>query len=292
MIDKNTVLAARRADLEQYLRGKGRVLKKEGRQFRVEKHSGLVVSGNKWYSHTLLKGGNALDYMMFIEGIGFREAVRALTGISQVPENTSGMAVESRTPDIPERNTNNMVALTYLIGSRGIASEIILPLFSSGRIYQSAIYNNVVFTGIDNEGFIRYIMQRSTIPGNTLKFESFGSDKRFSFSLAGSSDLLMVFESPTDLLSFMSFKHRLSDENPHMLSLGGVSDIALEAYLNRMPGIRYILLMLDNDRAGHAACLQLHDKYSSRGYQMQEYLPEGKDWNLELLKVTGKKGTV
>ena len=63
-MDKELILKARRANIEKYLKGKGEILLKEGRQYRVKKHPGLVVSENKWYSHVLSKGGNTLDYLV------------------------------------------------------------------------------------------------------------------------------------------------------------------------------------------------------------------------------------
>ena len=68
-MDKDLILQARRASIEEYLKSIGKTLLKQGKQYRVANQSGLVVSGNKWYSHTMQKGGNSLDYLVEIEGI-------------------------------------------------------------------------------------------------------------------------------------------------------------------------------------------------------------------------------
>jgi hypothetical protein len=65
-MDKGLIIQARRASVEEYLTNRGEVLLKDGKQYRVANHSGLVISGNRWYSHTLLKGGNTLDYLIDI----------------------------------------------------------------------------------------------------------------------------------------------------------------------------------------------------------------------------------
>lgn len=281
-MDKDLIVRARRADLVEYLRGRGYALLKEGGQYRVKKHSGLVVSGNRWYSHTRLKGGNSLDYLIEIECMEFKKAVEVLSHGSIVPVElpTTGRAGQVA---VPQRNPDDKRAISYLVKTRGISAEVIIPLLKEGRIYEAANTHNVVFTGIDSIDTIRYVMQRSTISGSRLKFESKGSDKRFSFSLKGQSDTLLAFESPVDLLSFISLKPGYAYDHPHLLSLGGVSDIALEAYIERTPGINCILFLLDNDRAGHEAYLQLHDKYSATGFHVLKYFPEEKDWNQQLL---------
>ncbi len=279
-MEKGLISRVRRANLEEYLKGRGESLLKEGKQYRVKKHSGLIISGNMWYSHTLSIGGNALDYLIKIEGMEFKKAVEALSHVSMVP---SGLHDIDSQVEVPQRNADDRRAMAYLVKTRGITAGVILPLLKEGRIYEAAGTHNVVFTGIDSIGTVRYVMQRSTISGSSLKFESEHSDKRFSFSLKGQSDTLMVFESPVDLLSFLSLNPGIMYDHPHMLSLGGVSDIALEAYIERTCGIKFIVFHLDNDRVGHEAYLQFRDKYSTRGFHVFSHFPEEKDWNQQLL---------
>lgn len=217
-MDKDLIVRARRANLEEYLRGLGEPLLKEGRQYRVERKSGLVVSGNKWYSHTLLKGGNSLDYLIEMECMEFKKAVETLSHVTTAPSALPD-AAKTLHVAIPQRNPDDKRAIAYLVKTRGITAKLIIPLLKKGRIYEAAKNHNVVFTGIDSNGIIKYVMQRSTISGSSLKFESQDSDKRFSFSLKGQSDTLMVFESPIDLLSFISLKPEITHTHPHLLSL-------------------------------------------------------------------------
>lgn len=281
-MDRDLIVRARRASLEEYLRGRGELLFKEGRQYRVKKHSGLVISANRWYSHTLSKGGNTLDYLIEVEGMEFKKAVGVLSHCSISPVGLADMAGCSQVI-IPQRNADDKRVMAYLVKTRGITMGVILPLLKEGRIYEAARTSNVVFTGIDSTGTIRYVMQRSAMSGSSFKFESKGSDKKFSFSLTGQNDTLLVFESPVDLLSFMSLNPGFMHDRPHLLSLGGVSDIALEAYIARTSGICFIVFLLDNDGAGHEAYLQFHDKYSARGFHVFKCFPEEKDWNQQLL---------
>lgn len=285
-MDKDSISRTRRTSLEEYLRSRGEVLLKEGRQFRVKKHSGLVVSGDMWYRHTLLKGGDTIDYLIGMEGVDFKKAVGILLHGSTVPVVYSGTA-RVRQVALPKRNADDKRAMAYLTKIRGISAEVTIPLLKKGRIYEAARTHNAVFTGVDETGTIRYAMQRSTIPRSSMKLESEGSDKRFSFSLGRQSEDIYIFESVTDLLSFISLKPGIMHDRPHMLSLGGVSDIALEAYIERTSGIYFMIFCLDNDPVGSDAYLKFCDKYSHKGFHVFKWSPEEKDWNQQLLKDTG-----
>lgn len=183
----------------------------------------MVISGNKWYSHILSKVENTLDYLIEIEGIDFRRAVETLVNVG-VAAVLSKKPAGTKTVSIPERNQNDKRALAYLIKSRGIKAEIIIPLLKQGRICESAITHNYVFTGVDENNCVRYVMQRSTISESCLKFESEGSDKRYSFSLVSKSDVVCIFESPIDLLSYLQLEMRPWNPN-HICCRWAVSPI-------------------------------------------------------------------
>lgn len=281
-MNKDLIRQARSVSVEEYLKSKGETLTREGKQYRVKKHSGLVVSGNKWYNHTLLKGGNTLDYLVEMEGMDFKKAVEELT--------RGGMCIircdktpSNKTISIPVRNENDKRVMAYLVKTRGIKSDIIIPLLRQGRIYEAAGTHNLIMTGVDEDGNVRYVMQRSTLHTSSLKFESEGSNKKYSFSMKGQSDILCAFESPLDLLSYMVIQTEAMKTKPHMLSLGGVTDIAIDAYLARTPGIRKIVFGLDNDKAGHDAYESFFEKYSMKGFKVYKHFPTRKDWNLEVL---------
>jgi len=287
-MNKDLIRNARRASVEYYLKSKGEILVREGKQYRVKKYPGLVVSGNKWYSHTLLKGGNTLDYLVEMEGMDFKKAVAELSQRG-ICINHSDKPSSNKTVSIPERNENDKRAIAYLVKSRGINAEIIIPLIKQGRIYEAVGTHNLTMTGVDEDGNVRYVMQRSTLHTSSLKFESEGSDKKYSFSLKGQSDILCAFESPLDLLSYMVIQNEAMKAKPHMLSLGGVTDIAIDAYLARVPGIRKIVFGLDNDKAGHDAYEAFLEKYSMEGFKVYKHFPTQKDWNIELLCKTSSK---
>lgn len=290
-MDRDLVVQARSASIEEYLKSKGKRLHREGSQYRVLNHSGLVISGNRWYSHTLQKGGNTLDYLIEIEGVDFKKAVELLSNIGAATFQGSETEKVSRVI-IPGRNTDDKRVMAYLAKTRGISKYVIIPLLKQGRIYESAGTHNCVMTGIDSNGTIRYVMQRSTLDTSSLKYESKGSDKKYSFSLKGDSDILCVFESPIDLLSYMTLQNKAMKAKPHMLSLGGVTDIALDAYIERFPCVRNIVFALDSDNVGRKACTLFLKKYSVKGFKVYSHFPKNKDWNEELLSKNSNKNII
>lgn len=281
-MDKDLILQARRANIGEYLKSIGMTLLKEGKQYRVANQSGLVISGNKWYNHTMQKGGNSLDYLIEIEGMDFKKAVGLLSHMGAAPIHAIN-GKKAGLVFVPERNKNDKRVMAYLVKTRGVSPHVIIPLLKQGRIFEASVTHNLVMTGVDGDGKIRYVMQRSTLPTSSLKFESEGSEKKFSFSLKGQSDILCTFESPIDLLSYMSIQNDAMKSKPYMLSLGGVTDIAIDAFLLRVPGIRKIVFCLDNDKAGHDAYRSFFEKYSSKGFNVYKHFPIQKDWNLQLL---------
>ena len=160
-----------------------------------------------------------------------------------------------------------------------------MPLLKQGRIYESLGTHNCVFTGIDDNNNIKYIMQRAASPGSSLKFESQGSDKAYSFSLKGINDTVYVFESPIDLLSYRNIHTHVLIQGSHMLSLGGLTDVALKSYTERTPGIHNIIFCLDSDIAAKDAYSTLSRKYALKGFKIDCHFPEQKDWNMQLLSL-------
>ena len=284
-MDKYLIIKARRASMEEYIKSNGGVLFKEGRQYRVKGHPGLVVSDNKWYSHTQLKGGNTLDYLVKIEGVDFKRAVEILS-LSNADIVLPARTTSIKSVCIPPRYENDKRVIAYLVKSRGISPEVIIPLLKQGRIYESSCTHNCVFTGIDNNNTIKYIMQRATSPGSSLKFESLGSDKAYSFSLEGKNDTVYVFESPIDLLSYRDIHDHALIEKSHMLSLGGLTDIALLSYAGRTADICTIIFCLDSDTAAKDAYSMLSRKYALKGFKIDCHFPVQKDWNMQLLYMT------
>lgn len=143
------------------------------REFKCIEHNSLVVNGNRrrWYWNSRQVGGNnAIDYLVKIRGMNFRDAVLHLVGDR---EQTAYMPIRKAVTEkvsvskpvrfvLPEqahfpdgrRNYSNIIA--YLNKGRGIDMNIINTLIASGQIYQGVQYNGLHIVGYNDEGMAFY----------------------------------------------------------------------------------------------------------------------------------------
>lgn len=143
------------------------------REFKCIEHNSLVVNGNRrrWYWNSRQVGGNnAIDYLVKIRGMNFRDAVLHLVGDREqtaytpirkaVTENVSVskpvrfvLPEQAHFPD-GRRNYSNIIA--YLNKGRGIDMNIINTLIASGQIYQGVQYNGLHIVGYNDERMAFY----------------------------------------------------------------------------------------------------------------------------------------
>ena len=288
MIHQNTILKARNANLPKYLTAKGCKLVKEGRQFRVKGISGLVVTDNRWYDHARQRGGNTIDYLILMEGMGFKDAIAALADYYGDTNNCAcGPLPDGRHSEfrLPPKNRDNARVLSYLVDIRGISHDALSPYLENGRVYEAEGTGNCVFTGIDYDtNEVRYAFQRSSLKKSHIMFETFGSDKRYSFSIPGLSETALIFESVIDLFSYLSMEPGAVYNDAFYLSLGGLSSIALDHFVRRWNKLRNIIFCLDSDSSADEAYVRLGAKYAADGYNVSRHIPKQKDWNEQLFK--------
>ena len=103
------------------------------------------------------------------------------------------------------------------------------------------------------------------------------SDKSCGFSHRGTDNQLFVFEAAIDLLSFIQLFPKDWNKRSY-LSLGGISGVALMAFLSERPQITSVFLCLDNDQPGNEACEKLAEEIPD-GYSIIRLKPSRKDWN-------------
>ena len=143
------------------------------REFKCIEHNSLVVNGNRhrWYWNSRQVGGNnAIDYLVKIRGMNFRDAVLHLVGDREQTAYTPIRKAETENVSVskpvrfvlPEqahfpdgrRNYSNIIA--YLNKGRGIDMNIINTLIASGQIYQGVQYNGLHIVGYNDEGMAFY----------------------------------------------------------------------------------------------------------------------------------------
>ena len=301
-VTESEIRAAKQMDLLTYLQiYEPHELVKEGAGYHTRTHDSLKISNGMWHWFSRGIGGRtALDYLIHVKGMDFVPAVQALCGqrgilpLTPIPNETSTKSFE-----LPPAYPDYQRVIRYL-RQRGISSEIIRSCIDDGILYEADRYHNAVFVGRDETGMPRYAMQRST-GEKTLKMEVDGSDKRYSFSLKGTGDMLIVSESAIDALSMATLMKQAGKpwRKYHYLSLGGISikkqsdvlPMALKQYLSDHPEIRRIRLALDNDKIGHGAAEQIMGALDGQ-YEVSASFPKhGKDFN-EQLQMHKRKETL
>ena len=295
-IPSEVLSRAKQMDLYTYLRSyePQELVHLGGGTYCTREHDSLKISNGKWYWFSQSIGGrSALDYLIKVRGIPFKEAVETIVGHSAAQPVVSAPQKEppKRSLLLPEANGDAVRVIDYLTG-RGIDQELIGYCLSTGRLYESKKYHNAVFVGQDSAGNSRYVNLRGI--DSDFKGEASGSDKRYSFSIPGRGETgtLHLFESAIDLLSLATMCKQIGRDwrRDHLLSLAGVYrprkelqesslPLALTQYLKDHPGIRKIVLRLDNDYAGRTASQALQTMLSGSYEVSIRPPPECKDYN-------------
>ena len=267
---------ANQADLVLFLQSQGEPLERAGQEYRWKRHDSLTVRGNKWYRHSVSRGGGPIDFVMEFFGKSFTEAVELLTGEKgETPPPDRPSPAPLSDFRLPPRSDTAGQVKSYLTEARRIDEDVMGFFFASGDIYEDAAYHNAVFVGRDEDGIPRYAHSKGTA-GN-FRLDVKGSDKAFNFCYRGEGERLFVFEAPIDLLSFLClFKKEWQKQS--YLSLGGVGEKALLRFLSDRPNIKIVYLCLDSDEAGNDACSRLV-KLMPEGYTVHRLIPLFKDWN-------------
>lgn len=302
-VSKEQIEKARGMDLLTYLQTyePTELVSCGGQTYRTRSHDSLKISNGKWCWWSQGIGGtNALDYLTKVRGMNLPDAVLTITGAAP-PQVSFPQKAPERIPfELPPRHANNRRVFSYLTG-RGIHPHIINYCIREQLLYEDAAHHNCIFVGYE-KGKPSYAACRGTLSDFRFVGEISGSDKRFSFAVQSPSggETLCVFESAIDALSYLSLlKLKGADwQKANCLSLAGVYQpkgggqiafpAALEQYLKDHPGIRRIVLCLDNDAVGRAASKAIMKKLD--GYEVIDLPPkQGKDYN-DLLQIkTGRQ---
>lgn len=303
-IPPEVVAKAREMDLYTYLKTyePQELVHFGGSTYCTREHDSLKISNGKWYWFSRGIGGrSALDYLIKVKELPFIEAVERIAGYSEISTSVSATPSKPKAKALllPEASPKTDRVIRYLTG-RGIDRELINFCLQSGRLYEGLPYHNAVFIGMDRYGKPRYANLRGI--GTDFKGEATGSDKRFSFSIPAKSEsnTLHLFESAIDLLSYATIRKAegMDWQSDHLLSLAGVYKpkaelqesslpLALKQYLGDHPGIRKIVLRLDNDRTGRMAAKALTETLSGNYTVVARFPADGKDYNDYLCHLKG-----
>jgi len=284
---KEQIQRARQADLVEYLRARGYELKREGQNFRVPGHGGLIVRGNHWRQFSTGEGGNSLDFLVKVLGVEFKKAVEQLVNCPAVNPGEQSMSggTTSRTKqlDMPARAQNQRRVIAYLTQTRGLPADLVVGLIRAGLLWQDA-RGNCVFPCLDSVGQAQGAILEGTLSDVRWKGRAAGSDIHYGWLWppAIESDLVAVVESPIDAMSLSVLRPGVRSN--YLLALGGLHFEAVERFLSERLHVRQVVLAMDNDSPGRQAAQDWQKWLNTQQYKVWCLFPDkGKDWN-EMVK--------
>jgi len=276
-------------------------------EYGLKDHDSLKISKGKfhWLSRGI-GGTNAIDFLVKVRGAEFRDAVRELSGegysLTHEPDGRIPPAKHAKQEQsekerpftLPEANSHNNDVVKYLTG-RGIDESILNDCIGKGLLYQST-KPVCVFVGLDSRSNPKFACERGIT--SDYKKDIYGSDKAYSFCLPPKNknpngehepENIYVFEGAIDCLSHASIAIiGGTDWDGYRLSLGGVSALALNTFLENNPQVGTVYICLDNDKAGKDAAARIvKGILANENYNhISVYIappPVGKDYNDTLL---------
>jgi hypothetical protein len=303
---KEQIAQANSINLIDYAAMRGYVLENSDRKSLHVKSSGglyLFKDSNRFYHHTTDKTGGPIDFLIQFEGKTFLQAVEHLINErpdigEYVPPPAAPAKKQKGELTLPDKTPNVKRVYWYLCTARGIDPEIVSKLLKEKKIYQQAERGNCVFVGYDEKQVPRYCSKRGTSTERPYKSDQDNSDKGYPFSMEGTSNRLYVLEGPIDVMSHATLckMRNIGYMQDHRISLGCLSDKALEWYLSQHPEIKQIIFALDDDtdgkgpdglpcNHGQVAAAKFAEKYAERGYDTAVQTPSAKDFNEELMEM-------
>lgn len=316
-VNEEEIDRANNVNVLEYLLSIGEPLESEGNYFyRHKEHDSLVVNSRKNYFSWNSKGvsGNAVTYLMNVYNISFQHAVMKINNdlgdkdLSnfKVPEPT--YPVEFNYDVIEVTTTENI--FNYLVNDRKIDSDIVQACIDADLIKEDS-YKNVVFKWKERGKLIGANLQgtreiptekrlRNDRPYFKKVLPTTKEATNSGFSITrGYPEKLYFFESPIDLLSYLSL-NRSKLRNCRLKSMDGLKRETIfqtvQDTLKELKAqgrvIKSLTLCVDNDQGGKNF-IDTMQKYELQGKDGQiislesdiPNLPKGQekwDWNNEL----------
>lgn len=272
--------------LEDFLRCKGEHLIKSGKEKRLKSDKSITIYKNEWFDHSKNTGGYAIDFVKMFYGLSYPQAVSELLGTSNIGHRNFDEPEAVKDFSLPPQNNTTKKIYAYMTKHRGISPSVFNFFVNQGLIYESVErigvkdYNNIVFVGKDNENNPKHAHKRSIYSSGKRFVQNIsGSSPKDSFNFLGGSDRLYVFESPIDMLSFISLHEKTNWKSHNYVALCGLSSKAMIEQVKS--NINHVVLCLDNDNAGDIA----FEKFENllKDVKVSRITPDNKDFNEDLV---------
>lgn len=291
-----------------YMEYRGLDLKRSNRRVKVKGWNGLDVTpdGRKWKDFASGQGGYVIQFVAWLNACSWKEAVQELLDFSHhaPPVQLSTPQLEpppSKPFCLPPKAKSYRNLFAYLIKTRRLDSKVVQYCVDQKLIYQDE-HCNCVFVGYDDSGEPASAFLRGSNEYAPFKILVEGSRTEYGFTLPGANPRLFIFESPIDLLSYMTLKNirnplYFENRQDHCLSCNGLKYLPILHYLSIHREIRQIVFGVDNDpvneygnRPGRdfmeSAIQEIMEAFPDRFITSKQFisdLPGQKDWNQELV---------
>lgn len=296
--------------------------------FKIPHNGGTYItpSKNVWNCFAMKTGSKSvIQFVQFIDNVSWKEAVDKIIDlynlkknkkdhkmsfniekekISEITPKKADVLNEKKAFVLPEKAENNKRVFAYLHKSRGIDNDIIQRAYNEKKIYQDAQKGNVIFKVSDNDGNIRGAAWNTTLTSEEHKGKKGfveGSKRDYPFELRGTNNELYIFESPIDMMSYMTIQQNanyINIEDSTFIATWGInSEEMIIKYLEKNPHITDITIGYDNDKIDDTS--KFHWNYGQRAaallkrelenldekYIVQIDTPKQKDFNDDLLQM-------
>jgi hypothetical protein len=275
---------AHQTDIAKLLSRQGEKLKPSGSEYQwMDGSQKVTIRGNLWYHQYDQEGGDAISFVRRFYNKSYPEAIEYLLGEASGTLSISAPVDKKNKPfELPKRNDNMRRVFAYLLNKRNIDRSVLEIFAHKKMIFESAKYHNAVFVGYDEDGIPRHANMRGIGVESNFKGNAPNSMPEYSFHWKGKSEKLFLFESPIDLLSFISMNKEGWQNNNYAASCG-VSDKVLFKCLENNLNIKKVFMCFDNDDAGKVAMDRIKEKLFIKGIEHKILAPIHKDWNEDLL---------
>jgi len=160
-VSAEVVRRAKEVDLLTYLRSRepDELVKFAPNEYRTKSHGSLTISRGLWFWHRGGVGGKtAIDYLIKVRGLGFVDAVNAVSGVSGAPLYVP-QRQESEPPKwlvLPERTQFATNVVAYL-QKRGIAPNVIRQCLEDGSLYEGRCSGGAVCVFVGSRFLTRLV---------------------------------------------------------------------------------------------------------------------------------------
>ncbi len=270
---------------------RGYAIEKHSTEYRIKGQQGLIIKsdGTSWNHVNEKVGGGPIQLVMHMEGKTWRESTLELLGIEgseqyqHIKRVSHSTLPEERQPLVlPERNKDYRKMFAYLLKSRHLDPEIVQGFVDRKQLYQDT-KGNCVFVGYDNDNTPKFASLRGTNSNVVFRGDVKNSSKEYSFNLKGDGKTLCVFESPIDLMSYMTLLklNNITTSGRSFISVSGVNTVPIDKFLSENKNIEKIVMCVDDDKGGHDFIEKVKETYSGE-YRVEKHVPQAKDFNEQL----------